>query len=197
MKRKPDTSPITGLLQALADAVRLRIMLVLEREELSVGELADVIQIPQSTASRHLKVLGETGLLKSRAAGPAMLFKLVLDDLAPEARAVWLAVRGQAGELDADDAHRLVGVLAERKLDAQSFFGRAAGEWDELRTRLFGGAFTLRALLHLLPRAWAVADLGCGTGNVSELLSPVCERVIAVDTNDTMLEAARKRLAAF
>src|SRR5438552_2250987 len=113
------TSSLSGLLSALAEPVRLRLMLVLEREELSVGELADVVQLPQSTTSRHLKVLGDAGLLKRRAAGPATIFKLVLDDLAPEARALWLAVREQGGEMSGEDGHRLAGVLAERKLDSQ------------------------------------------------------------------------------
>ena len=186
---------LSALLSALAEPVRLRLMLVLEQEELSVGELADVVQLPQSTTSRHLKVLGDAGLLKRRSAGPATIFKLVLDDLPPEARALWLAVREQAGPVSAEDAHRLAGVLAERKLDSQTFFGRIAGEWDQVRTHLFGAEFTLRALLALLPRRWTVADLGCGTGNASELLAPHVQRIIAVDSSEAMLAAARKRLA--
>ena len=139
---------ISTVLSALAESVRLRLLLVLEQEELLVGELANVVQLPQSTTSRHLKVLADAGLLKRRQAGPATLFKLVLDDLAPETRALWLAVRGQSGELSEDDRQRLGAVLSERRLDSQAFFGRVAGEWDDVRTRLFGGAFTLRALLY-------------------------------------------------
>ena len=186
---------LSDLLSALSEPVRLRLMLVLEREELSVGELAAVVQLPQSTTSRHLKVLGDAGLLRRRTAGPATFFKLTLDDVAPEPRALWIAVRKQTGDMSQEDAHRLAGVLAERKLDSQAFFGRIAGEWDEVRTRLFGADFTSRALLALLPRQWTVADLGCGTGNVSELLVPHVERVIAVDASEAMLGAARKRLA--
>ncbi len=194
MPRKTENL-IALVLAALAEPVRLRLLLSMEREELSVGELADVVQLPQSTTSRHLKVLGDAGLLKRRAAGPATFFKLAADDVAPEARALWLAVKKQAGEIDPEDLRRLEGVLADRKLDSQAFFGRVAGEWDEVRTRLFGAEFTLRALLALLPRQWVVADLGCGTGNASELLAPNVERVIAVDSSEAMLEAARKRLS--
>ena len=64
-----------------------------------------------------------------------------------------------------------------------------------MRSRLFGADFTLRSLLALLPRNWVVADLGCGTGNASELLAPHVERVVAVDMSDPMLQAAKKRLA--
>src|SRR5206468_3701760 len=81
--RMKQHSKLSDLLSALAEPVRLRLMLVLEQEELSVGELTDVVQLPQSTTSRHLKVLGDAGLLLRRAVGPAMLYKLVLDDLAP------------------------------------------------------------------------------------------------------------------
>jgi SAM-dependent methyltransferase len=175
----------------------MRIAQALEREELSVGEVASIIQVPQSTASRHLKVLGEAGLIVSRAAGPATLYKLVLDDLSIEARALWLAVRAQAGDLSNEDQTRLAAVLAERRLDSQAFFGRHAGEWDQVRARLFGAGFTVQSLLRLLPRRWTVADLGCGTGNVAELLAPCVAQVVAVDTSEAMLSAAKKRLAAY
>jgi ubiquinone/menaquinone biosynthesis C-methylase UbiE len=79
-------------------------------------------------------------------------------------------------------------------MDSQTFFGRVAGDWDQVRESLFGDGFTAPALLSLLPGHWVVADLGCGAGNVSELLAPVVERVIAVDQSDAMLEAARERL---
>jgi ArsR family transcriptional regulator len=59
---------------------------------------------------------------------------------------------------------------------------------------LFGSRCTAEGLLALLPREWTVVDIGCGTGNVSELLSPLVKRVIAVDASAAMLKAARKRL---
>lgn len=195
MKQKRSASAVTELLGALSEVIRLRILRLLEAEELSVGEVAKVVQLPQSTVSRHLKVLSDGGWLVKRAAGTATLYRLVLDDLAMPARALWVTIRGQMGEGEfAEDARRLVGVLAERRLDSQAFFGRVAGEWDELRARLFGGEFTARALLALLPRGWTVADLGCGTGNASEILAPQVESIVAVDQSEPMLVAARKRL---
>lgn len=171
---------------------------MLEAEELSVGEVAKVVQLPQSTVSRQLKVLAEAGWLARRAAGPATLYKLVLDDLDTAARGVWLAARpGVDASWPAEEDHRrLASVLLERRLDSQAFFGRVAGEWDEMRTRLFGSSFTARALLGLLPSGWSVADVGCGTGNAAELLAPVVERVVAIDRSEPMLDAARRRLAS-
>lgn len=196
MKRLPSDMPVAEILTALGEQVRLRILRVLEREELSVGEVASVVQLPQSTVSRQLKALSEGGWLVRRADGPATMYRLMLDDLPPAARAVWVALRdhlGQTAEFG-EDQRRLGSVLAERMTDSQSFFGRVAGEWDDLRNELFGVGFTSRALLGLLDPSWTVIDAGCGTGNASELLAPFVSRVIAVDENPAMLSAARKRL---
>ncbi|MEX2218645.1 MAG: metalloregulator ArsR/SmtB family transcription factor [Phycisphaerales bacterium] len=184
------------LLGALADGLRVRALCVLENQKLTVGEVARVFQVPQSTMSRHLKVLADSGWLRRREVGTATFYELVLDELDTSARSVWVAVRSaldRTGET-AEDARRLKDVLAERKLDSQAFFGRVVGEWDAVRGRLFGAGFTHQALLRLLPAHWAVADLGCGTGNVSELLAPCVESVVAVDASEPMLKAAGKRL---
>lgn len=196
MKRAAQSIPVTELLTAMAEPVRLRLCRLLEREELSVGEVASVLQLPQSTVSRHLKVLSEGGWLLKRADGTATMYRLVLDDLTVDARALWVTVRehmGDSSELR-EDTRRLESVLADRKADSSSFFGRVAGEWDDLRTQLFGSSFTAPALLALLPRDWTVADLGCGTGNAAELLAGRVKKVIAVDGSEVMLRAAKKRL---
>ena len=86
-------------------------------------------------------------------------------------------------------------MLAARAGDSRTFFGRVAGEWDDIRAELFGDGFTADALLGLVPRNWVVADLGCGTGNAAELVAPIAERVIAVDRSEPMLDAARRRTA--
>jgi len=96
-----------------------------------------------------------------------------------------------------EDFARLESVLAERRDDSLGYFGRVAGEWDKIRSELFGGAFTPPALLALLSADWVVADIGCGTGNASEQLAPHVRRVIAVDPSQPMLDAAAKRLSAF
>lgn len=204
MNRTTRPNELSTRLVALSDPLRLRMLRLLEHEELSVGELARVLQLPQSTVSRHLKILSEAsgrtdgeGWLARRAEGTATLYRMVLDDLSLDARSLWLTVRDQMGhspEMD-EDQRRLAGVLQDRRTDTQAFFGRVAGEWDAVRNELFGEAFTLQGLLTLLPPAWVVADLGCGTGNAAEVLAPVVRRVLAVDQSEAMLAAARKRLA--
>jgi ubiquinone/menaquinone biosynthesis C-methylase UbiE len=201
MKRSSLTNSLTDRLAALGEVVRLRMLRVLEREELSVGEVAKVVQLPQSTVSRHLKVLADGGWVAKRTEGTATYYRVVLDDLPVENRALWMAVREQLGGAGAggaelaEDGRRLTAVLAERREDSQAFFGRVAGQWDDVRAELFGAKFTTAGMLAMLPREWTVIDLGCGTGNAAELLAPLVKRVIAVDRSQPMLSAAKKRLA--
>jgi ubiquinone/menaquinone biosynthesis C-methylase UbiE len=84
-------------------------------------------------------------------------------------------------------------VLAERSTKSQQFFSTSAGQWDRMRLELFGRRADV-ALLGLLDESWKIADLGCGTGAVSQALAPFVEQVIAVDESNAMLSAARKRL---
>jgi len=197
MKNAPPIQPVSAALSALAEPVRLRMLRVLEVEELSVGEVAKVVQLPQSTVSRHLKTLSDVSLVAKRSVGTATLYSLVLDDLPDELRPLWVAIRNQlggSGEFE-DDVRRLKLVLTERRLDSKDYFGRIAGDWHEIRHALFGEGFTAPALLALVDPTWTVADLGCGSGDVSRLLAPHVERVIAVDQSEAMLKAARARLA--
>lgn len=196
MARHGTSSILTERLHALSDALRLRMLRLLESEELSVGEVAKVFQLPQSTVSRHLAMLSRAGWLVKRQVGTTTFYSLTMDDLEPEARGVWVVVRDQIGqgpETEEDDL-RLLGVLADRKTDSVSFFGRVGGEWDAIRNELFGERLTALGLLSLLHADWTVADIGCGTGNAAEVLAGCVDRVIAVDQSETMLEAARLRV---
>ncbi|MFZ2875136.1 MAG: metalloregulator ArsR/SmtB family transcription factor [Phycisphaerales bacterium] len=196
MKQQAQGNSITEQLASLAEPLRLRLLALCEAHELAVGEVAKVVQLPQSTVSRHLKVLTDAGWLTRRPEGTAALFSLVPDNLTPSMRAVWAAVRERAvtEPLAAEDAGRLRAVLAERRADSHAFFGRVSGEWDRVRVDLFGDRFTPLALLGLLRRDWVVADLGCGTGNVAECVSPYVANVVAIDFSAPMLEAASRRL---
>ena len=182
-------------LGALADEIRSRTLLLLDRHELAVGELCSVLQLPQSTVSRHLKVLGEGGWVVARAEGPSRRYTMA-PQLEPEARRLWQVVRSQLadGPAAAQDAERLRSVLAERRSRSQEFFSASAAQWDALRADLFGQRAVLLALPGLLDEAWTVGDLGCGTGQVAAALAPFVRGVIAVDQSRAMLAAARVRL---
>jgi ArsR family transcriptional regulator len=183
-------------MSALADPVRSRLLLVLERHELTVSELCAVFQLPQSTVSRHLKALSEEGWLVWRAEGTSRRYSMPASRLDEPARRLWVLVREQAAGMAAadQDAQRVRSVVAQRRTKSQEFFSTAAGEWDRLRGELFGARVELLALLGLLEPGWVVGDLGCGTGQVSESLAPFVSRVVAVDDSAAMLAAARRRL---
>jgi ArsR family transcriptional regulator len=118
------------------------------------------------------------------------------DGLDPSARRLWNLIREQAAQTRAaaHDDQRLATILAARQTRSQAFFNSAAGQWDRLRREMFGDRFDLMALAGLLDDAWIVGDLGCGTGQVSEMVAPFVQRVIAVDSSRAMLKAARQRL---
>lgn len=182
-------------LSALADPSRGRILLALERHELTVRELQEVLQLPQSTVSRHLKVLADLGLVLTRAEGTANWYRMPGKELEPAMRRLWLAVRDEvAGSATARrDGERLQQVLAGRHLTSQRFFASAAGQWDRLRRELFGDRAELVALLGLLDEEWVVGDLGCGTGQIAATLAPFVRRVVGVDESAAMLKTARQR----
>jgi ArsR family transcriptional regulator len=186
-------------LTALADATRSRMLLVLERRELTVGELCTVLQLPQSTVSRHLKTLSDTGWVTSRRDGTSRYYTLALDDRGHATRRLWTLLREQISLTSGadQDARRLKGVLSRRQTASQEFFSSAAGRWDRLRAELFGSASYLQALPGLLDDSWVVGDLGCGTGEVAAALSPFVARVVAIDRSGEMLQAARRRVRDF
>lgn len=188
-----DTVPLLESFSALADPTRCRLLLVLEQQELTVSELCAVLQLPQSTVSRHLKMLSEAGLVSSRRDGTSNYYTPALDQ--PHA-ALWQLARREFIDRPTatQDGRRLDRVLAARRATSERFFATSAGQWDRLRDDLFGGDFYLRALLGLLPASWVVGDLGCGTGAIVAALAPHVGSVIGVDASDEMLKAAARRL---
>jgi len=182
-------------LSALADPTRCRMLLLLEGHELTVSELCAVLQLPQSTVSRHLKTLADADLVNSRRDGTSRYYTLAIDRASAPAQ-VWNLTREQlAGRPGVEqDARRLARVLARRSETSQQFFATAAGQWDRLRDELFGSDVARGALVALVPDTWVVGDLGCGTGAVMAQLAPHVARVVGIDGSDEMLAAARLRL---
>lgn len=185
-----------GSISAIADPIRARTLLVLDAHELTVTELQTVLQLPQSTVSRHLKVLSDEGWLSSRADGASRYYRIARS--APDSlQRVWEAVRTEIGSTSEAtlDAERAREVMRRRRTRSEEFFSTAAGQWDTVRSDLFGASPESGALLALLDASWDVADLGCGTGQVSSTIAPWVKHVIAVDASIAMLSAARSRLA--
>jgi SAM-dependent methyltransferase len=186
---------IHGRLGSLADSTRTRLLLLLARHELSVGELCGAVQLPQSTVSRHLKLLGDEGWLATRAEGPSRFYRLS-PRLDAGAKRLWSVVREElAGRPEsAQDEARAQQVLQQRRTRSREFFSTAAGQWDAVRAELFGARGGLGGLLALVDDVVVIGDLGCGTGAVASELAPFVARVVAVDESKAMLSAARRRL---
>jgi ArsR family transcriptional regulator len=181
---------------AVSDPIRCRMLRLLERHELTVTELCTVLQLPQSTVSRHLRTLLDDEWVTARRDGTSRYYSMNADDLAPDAGRLWQLIREQVVEsagVRHDDA-RVERVLAERRSKSQAFFSSAAEEWDRLRADLFGDRVHLQALIGLVADDWVVGDLGCGTGALTETLAPFARRVVAVDSSPEMLRAAERRV---
>ena len=191
---KPRPAALLGWMDALADETRLRLLHLLEREELGVQELCEVLRLPQSTVSRHLKTLGDLGWLASRRQGTSSLYKLA-DAFDEAARRLWKLARAETESWAAveQDGLRLEAHLETRRQGVPEFFAGAAQEWEQLRATLYGSRFEREALLGLLPPEWTVADLGCGTGTLTAAVAPFVRQVIGVDESAAMLRWARKR----
>ena len=174
-------------LRALADPTRLRIIALLERDELSVNELQEITRMGQSRISTHLGLLQDAGLLQSRREGKRTFYKWREDADAVAREFIQLAVRGakETGEHAADRLN-LKRILARRNEQAQVYFNHIAGRFD----RVYGPGRSWQAFGHLLLRILPpliVADLGSGEGLLSELLARRCKKVIAVDNSEKIV----------
>ena len=188
-----------GWMDSLAEPTRARTLRLLDGRELTVADLCAVLQSPQSTVSRHLKVLADNGWISARAEGTRRLYRMMPSRLDPAARRLWSLLREQAAHtaIAAEDDERLDRVLAERRSRSQAFFRSAAGRWQKLRHELFGERFEPLAIAAWLDDRWVVGDLGCGNGQLSALVAPHVARVIAVDRSSEMLASARGHLGRF
>jgi ArsR family transcriptional regulator len=177
----------------LADPTRVRLLRVLEREELSVLELCDVLKLPQSTVSRHLKTLSDQDWLANRREGTASYYRLS-DGIGAGAKRLWRFARAETEAWPAvqQDALRLEALLRARRSEAETYFTGAAAEWNRVREEAYGHDFERVLLRSLPPREWTIADLGCGTGSFTLELASSGAHVIGVDQSASMLRLARR-----
>jgi len=180
-------------MRALSDQTRLRIIALLEGEEVSVNELQEITRLGQSRISTHLGLLQEAGLVQSRREGKRAFYKIAAQGDATSGEFIALAIRGarEMPEHEPDQLN-LKRVLARRRDQAKLYFNQVAGRFD----RSYGPGRSWQAFGQLLLRVMqplVVADLGSGEGLLSELLARRATQVIAVDNSEKMVEfGARK-----
>jgi ArsR family transcriptional regulator len=195
MASAPKT-PVLDRLSILADMTRSRILLLLDRHELTVTELCTILQLPQSTVSRHLKTLADDDWIVARGDGTSRFYKMVASRLDDATKDLWMLVRAQMATSPSagEDQRRAMSVLQRRAAKARVFFADSAEYWDAMRAEMIGKRADLLSLLDLLDENWVVGDLGCGAGQLTEALAPCVAQVIGVDESGPMLQAASKRL---
>jgi ubiquinone/menaquinone biosynthesis C-methylase UbiE len=190
-------SSLQKIFRTLGDPTRLRILALLEREELAVQELMEVLGMAQSRVSRHLGILREAKLLQGRREGTFVLYRFGAPADATWRDALALARRSVAQDPAARrDSAALARVLEARSARSRSFFEQVGPEWDAIRKVWGDELLRARALHRLLPRGLRVLDLGTGTGALAQELATAGCDVIAVDHSPRMLAAAREKLDA-
>jgi ubiquinone/menaquinone biosynthesis C-methylase UbiE/DNA-binding MarR family transcriptional regulator len=181
-------------MHSLSDPTRLRLLSLLEAHELGVVELCEVLQLPQSTVSRHLKVLGERGWIHARPQGTANFYRMYTAELDANAAKLWELAHAQTEQWAQLEHDRLRLAETRSRRGDGSFFARTAERWEALRHDLYGSAFLLEALAAMLPPQLDVLDLGCGTGELLSTVAPRVRSVVGVDNSREMLDAADRRI---
>ena len=185
-------------LRACAEQTRLRLLALAARGAFCVMEFTEILGQSQPRLSRHLRLLGEAGLLDREREGANVWFSLPGADTIPGALA-----RGVLAQLPPDDPvlaadrRQAARVLAERARVASESFRKKGADWDEMRALDLPAAAVEQALLDLLPAAslGRMLDIGTGTGQMLELLAPRISNGLGVDASRAMLALARARLA--
>ncbi len=172
-------------LRLLSDPTRVRLLVLLEREELSVAELQEIVAKGQSQISTHLSQLKHAGLVEDRREGKNIFYRL-----RPGLDSLLNLLRGAIADVPeaVDDEEALKLVLAKRRDKMRAYFDDLAGKFgrEYVPGRSWQGL--AEALLTLMP-PMTIADLGAGEGTFSQLLARRAERVIAVDNSEKMVQA--------
>lgn len=190
------TDPI-DLFRALADATRLRIVALLRRMELSVGELAQVLGQSQPRVSRHVKILCDAGLAERRKEGAWVFVALRQDARVDAVLGAIDAWDGAADHWTRADVARLAAVRADRAAAAEAWFEANAPHWDAIRSLHVAESEVEAAMAGVLgeARVRRLVDIGTGTGRMLELFGQRADAVLGIDRSSEMLRLARAKLA--
>jgi len=180
-------------LKALADPMRLRIFALVSEEELSVGEVQEIVDSVQSSVSRHLAILRDAGLVRDRKEGTNVFFA-ARDDVPTEAKDWLRSLMPSLATLpDAEgDRARLAQCRQRRVARSRNYFEAIAGDWERIRRSYFDDRLTSLTIEKLLPRHLVLADVGCGTGSLTFELARFSHKVIGFDLSREMLRRARR-----
>ncbi len=190
-----DLATASSVLRLLADPTRVRLLALLEHEELTVAELAAVLHLAQPRVSTHLAKLKEAGLVRDRRAGVSAYYR-ANNEGDEHQHALLRSLRESIDDaLLREDAARLPGVLANRARE-EGWADTVAGDMERHYSPGRTWETLARALLQLLETG-DVLDIASGDGITAELLAPHARSIVCVDSSERVVEAAARRLAAF
>ncbi|HET6604776.1 MAG TPA: metalloregulator ArsR/SmtB family transcription factor [Xanthomonadaceae bacterium] len=189
-----DLTAWSACLRVLSEPTRVRLLALLEREELTVAELSAVTQLAQPRVSTHLARLKEAGLAKDRRSGVSAYYRFDGDQLNEAQRALWGSLGESADDpLLRQDAERLPAVLAQRAAD-QNWADSVAGDMERHYSPGRTWEALARSALQLLDPG-EVLDIASGDGVLAELLGPRARRYVCIDSSARIVAAAQLRLA--
>jgi len=179
-------------LKVLADPLRLRVLAAVAQEELTVGEVQEVVASVQSSVSRNLAMLREAGFVRDRKEGTSVYFS-VRPDMPAAARELFTTLQARLDEMAEvkTDRARLEECRRRRLRRSQDYFESVAGDWERIRKSYFDDRVASLAIEKLLPPNLTLADVGCGTGSLTFELARFAGKVIGVDLSREMLRRAR------
>jgi ubiquinone/menaquinone biosynthesis C-methylase UbiE len=179
-------------LKALADPLRLRVLAAVAEEELTVGEVQEVVASAQSAVSRNLAILREAGFVQDRKEGTSVYFS-VRHNMPEPAGELFKSLQSRLAEIPEvkEDQARLEECRRRRLQRSQGYFESVAGDWERIRKSYFDDRVTSLAIEKLLPPDLTLADIGCGTGSLTFELARFARKVIGVDLSNEMLRRAR------
>ena len=187
-----DLGSTTALLRLLSDPTRVRLLALLEREELTVAELSAVMRLAQPRVSTHLAKLKEADLVRDRRAGVSAYYR-VNSELEGKSAALLLALQANVSDgLIDDDARRLPTVLA-RRARAEGWADSVAGDMERHYSPGRTWEAFARALTGLI-EVGDVLDIASGDGVLAELLAPHADSILCLDASERVVTAARARL---
>lgn len=191
-----DLEAWSARLKVLADATRVRLLALLEREELTVAELSSITRLAQPRVSTHLARLKEAGLVRDRRAGVSAYYRFDEAGLDEAQRALWRTLReGSDDPLLRQDAERIPDVLAARASDA-NWADSVAGDMERHYSPGRTWEALARSALPLLTPG-RVLDIASGDGVLAELLAPHSQEYVCVDASSRVVVAASERLRRF
>ncbi len=192
------TSALALLFKAMADPSRLRLLRLLDGNELRVQELVEVLGLTQPTVSHHLGIMLRAGLLRRRREGSWTFYGVDWESGRLSQAGLGESVRSclQETALGPEELDRLERCLEARAARSREFYSRMAPQWEGLRAGLEIEGLQLRLLGGVLPGTLDIVDAGTGTGALLPALASAARQLIGVDQSPEMLAEAQRRLAA-